>query len=587
MSLQAPVAGDGWEGKDGVVSKISFIADWVLRSPLLWGGLASLMFYALLHSGTVSNPQIERYFQGHPVEYITTVMFFIAMAALVIRLTGVVGQLSLNSRNLLDPIPAGGQPVEDAGGLVLAIDELPSYLRKSYLGCRLREALEYVRRKGSAESLEQQLRHLEDQDADRMASGYAFVRILVWAIPTLGFLGTVIGITLAIMQLNPQSLEASLTEVTTALGVAFDTTALALALSILIMMAKFAVETTEENLLQTVDERTSHELIGRFQTFGFGNDPQVASVSRMCDQVVTAVEAMAARQAELWSSTISETHEQWARVTQSAGSTLQQALTESLRENLQDHASGLIAGTEQQLRELNASFSHHTAELGASIEEQSKLSTITAQQQTKLLAETMATQIETMSTTVASQVETLSTNVQQQSEKLGSGADRLLGNLSGGLERMAELLVEALQRHGETLTEAEEQLASENRRHLGEVEAALGEAMVLSADRQEKLIGRSEKLLQQMQTALLAAAEATIAHQEQLVKQGEVLLKVVDSTGQINKMEQSLSRNLETVGRVHNFEETLMSLAAAIQLLSAKVGKPAAGDSTLPQSHAA
>jgi hypothetical protein len=154
---------------------------------------------------------------------------------------------------------------------------------------------------------------------------------------------------------------------------------------------------------------------------------------------------------------------------------------------------------------------------------------------------------------------------------------------------MAELLVEALQKHGETLTVAEESLASENRRHLTEVEAALGEAMVVSADRQERLIRQSEALLKEMQESLVTAAGATVAHQGQLVRQGEVLLKVVESTSQVARLEDTLNRNLASLGRAHNFEETLLSLSAAIQLLSARVGRErdTAPRVAQPTSHAA
>ena len=71
--------------------------------------------------------------------------------------------------------------------------------------------------------------------------------------------------------------------------------------------------------------------------------------------------------------------------------------------------------------------------------------------------------------------------------------------------------------------------------------------MVVSADRQEKLIGRSEQLLRGMQNAVSESASATIAHQEQLVKQGEVLLKVVETTGQVDALETALNRNLDAL----------------------------------------
>ena len=83
------------------------------------------------------------------------------------------------------------------------------------------------------------------------------------------------------------------------------------------------------------------------------------------------------------------------------------------------------------------------------------------------------------------------------------------------------------------MTASEKELAEENRQHLSEVEAALGAAMVNSAERQERLIRQSENLLKEMQVALVEAAGATVEQQEQLIRQGDVLLKVVDATGQI------------------------------------------------------
>jgi hypothetical protein len=98
--------------------------------------------------------------------------------------------------------------------------------------------------------------------------------------------------------------------------------------------------------------------------------------------------------------------------------------------------------------------------------------------------------------------------------------------------------------------------------------------MVSSAERQERLIKQSEHLLKEMQVALVEAAGATIEQQEQLIRQGDVLLKVVVATGQITKLEESLTQNLSAVQNTHNFEDMAINLSAAIQLLSARLGQP-------------
>jgi len=46
------------------------------RSPVLWGGTAAAGFYGLIHSGVIDHALVTRYCASHPVEYITTTMFF-------------------------------------------------------------------------------------------------------------------------------------------------------------------------------------------------------------------------------------------------------------------------------------------------------------------------------------------------------------------------------------------------------------------------------------------------------------------------------------------------------------------------------
>lgn len=585
------------------MSRISSAADWLLKLPLIWGLLACLSFYALL--APFNNDLLNQYFGrpgqtdlGNMIKLVITGMFFVGGAALVMRMIGLAGQMGVMHRRLIVAKLSGGQPADDADLLLAELDDQPTYLQNTYMVRRLRMALEQVRRKGSADSIEEDLSRLEETDYARLNSGYGITRIIVWAIPILGFLGTVIGITIAIGKLSPEALETSLDAVTAGLSVAFDTTAIALALSLVLTFFMFFVKSREEQLLAQVDERAIDELVGRFQSYGGATDPMAGTVMRMCEQVVRSVETISARQVDLWAEAISETHSQWATVTASTGDTLKETLTDSLRDSLRDHATGLTMGIETQLDTLNNNLAEQNQALTGAIDKQLQTLTSSVTDQVEILTGAVTGQVETLSgglaeqlgvlaAGVAEQLELVNTSVGKHAEKLDQGAENLLGNLRVGLERMAELLVEALQRHGETLTQAESELASENRRHLGEVEAALGESMVLSADRQEKLIGRSEQLLTDMQKALVSAADATISHQEQLVSQGQVLLKVVESTAQVSQLEDALNRNLNTLGRTHNFEETLLSLSAAIQLLSARVGGPPVNVTSHSKSQAA
>jgi biopolymer transport protein ExbB/TolQ len=529
------------------------IAEWALRQPLLWGVVICADFFALLYHGTIDSPLLWRYMAGHPVEVIEAAFFFIGMAILVIRLGDLIGQRKLIAGTSLGPVPAGGQRISDCDQLLSRLTELPSRFQQTYLVKRLREALQFVRRKGSAEALDQHLRHLEELDVIEMHGGYATLRIIIWAIPILGFLGTVIGITVAIASLSPDALEQSMSEVTQGLGVAFDTTAEALALTMILMFTKAVVEKVENRLLGEVDAQVAKELTGRFQEVIVDHDPNVAVIRRMSDQVLKAVEALAARQAEAWKSSIDETHQQWAAATVATGHVVRDSLAASIKEGLEVQAKALNEGVLKLADRLSSSTAHHADQLAASAAQHAdRLSTSTAQHADRL-AQSAADQ--------AAQI-----------DRLERSADETVGRLREGLEKLAELLVEALHRHGEILTASEKELAEANRQHMTEVEAVLGQAMVTAADRQEQLIRQSEHLLKEMQIALVEAAGATVQQQEQLIRQGDVLLKVVDATGQIKKLEAVLNKNLAAVNKAHSFEDMAINLSAAIQLLSARLG---------------
>jgi hypothetical protein len=328
-----------------------------------------------------------------------------------------------------------------------------------------------------------------------------------------------------------------MSEVTQGLGVAFDTTAEALALTMILMFTKALVEKVENRLLADVDAQVSKELVGRFQDSTTERDPNVAVIRHMSEQVLDAVESLAARQAEVWKSSIEHTHQQWADVNLATGRMVRDSLSTSLKHSLEMHANALNEGAQKLAERLAGSAVQHADRLNAS--------------------------------------------ASQHIEHLGRSGQETVTRLREGLEKLAELLVDALHRHGEVLTKGERELAEENRQHLSEVQVALGSAMAQAAQRQEHLVAQSEHLLKEMQIALVESAGATVRQQEELVRQGAVLLKVVDATGQIARLESALNENLAAVGKAHSFEEMAISLSAAIQLLSARLGHQVVGSSEM------
>src|SRR5262249_50114828 len=155
---------------------------------------------------------------------------------------------------------------------------------------------DFLRRRGSAQELDDHLRDLADADALALENSYSLVRFITWAIPILGFLGTVLGITGAISGVTPDKLEHDLNSVTDGLAMAFDTTALALGLTMITMFLTFLVERTETSMLDAVDRYTDRHLAHRFERVGAGIGGELAEVVRQ----------LARQQTEVWSKALEE-----------------------------------------------------------------------------------------------------------------------------------------------------------------------------------------------------------------------------------------------------------------------------------------
>jgi len=110
------------------------------------------------------------------------------------------------------------------------------------------------------------------KEREQMKGSYALPRFMIWAIPILGFIGTVWGISNGIAHFSDAMtstnsvtdvsamLKENLPLVTNSLATAFDTTLLALLLSIPLMMFMLNLEKEEEAYLIDLDESWFHDI---------------------------------------------------------------------------------------------------------------------------------------------------------------------------------------------------------------------------------------------------------------------------------------------------------------------------------------
>ncbi len=120
------------------------------------------------------------------------------------------------------------------------------------------------------------IRTQTEVDLGRMVATMATVHYLAWAIPALGFLGTVRGLAMSLSLAGNQesNIPDFLRQATTHLNVAFDCTLVALALSLVLMFLIHSVQRDEEALVLDCQQYCLEHLVNRLY------DPQPAEPAR-------------------------------------------------------------------------------------------------------------------------------------------------------------------------------------------------------------------------------------------------------------------------------------------------------------------
>ena len=105
-----------------------------------------------------------------------------------------------------------------------------------------------------------------DRRSHRVELRYSLSRYIVWLLPTVGFIGTVVGIagTLGILQ----GAEPDLHELAATLSVAFDTTIVALIQSGIVVLLLHAAEAREERSVNLAGGYTLRNLVNRLYAPG-------------------------------------------------------------------------------------------------------------------------------------------------------------------------------------------------------------------------------------------------------------------------------------------------------------------------------
>jgi len=151
---------------------------------------------------------------------------------------------------------------EDTRDLAERIRSLPTFMQHYLLPRALLTAIERFAATRNVQNVSTAARDVCDSEGERMESELSIIRYIAWAIPSVGFIGTVRGIGDALGQAH-RAVEGDITGVTSSLGVAFNSTFIALVISIVLMFFIHQLQLMQERLVLDSERYVDHWLIRR------------------------------------------------------------------------------------------------------------------------------------------------------------------------------------------------------------------------------------------------------------------------------------------------------------------------------------
>lgn len=462
-----------------------------LTSGWLWGTGLTVAFYALLPHFPIYRVEAQRYFCAHWIEYATTGLFFVGITTLFFKSLRIPAERAALRADVLEGLtPRNGQSAGETA------DQIEQHLRlvarqmdDSAVVRRIREVCDYVRARRSATGLESHLTYLAELGSGRSHESYALIRTITWAVPILGFLGTVIGITMAIANVTPEQLSSSLNDVTAGLAVAFDTTALSLALSMLLVFATFVVERSEQGHLDQVEDYLVQRLTALFPAEEAASHSLIDVEAESARQWIAETERLIQIQQAEWQQTLCDVRARWCETLDRQQQLLAESLQAATTQTLSDHA--------RQMAELKDNWAEKLQEGAA---------------------------------TLAACWE----DVQRQWHAEHGAARQEIVEIWTGFRDELHAATSEQVKHSERLTQS---LSS----------AVLG-----------------------WQTDLRSATERSVDQLMELRRQGDLLQNLVGQEAELIRLEDRLTKSLESARVAQSLEETVLNLNAAVHLLTAR-----------------
>jgi biopolymer transport protein ExbB/TolQ len=485
------------------------------------------------------------FYKHFTVSFANTLFFFWAAAICYLKML----KLKLQRRAmLLDVLPKDlGLSInaQNVGTFIDHVYGLPVKLRDSLMVNRIRKALEFFEVRQNVSEVSSLMSSQSAIDGSRIMGSYILIRAFLWAIPLLGFIGTVIGLSHAISGMSFSNVEDvskivdSINSVTSGLGTAFDATLLGLIFAVFLNFPLNSLAKHEEEALNDIDAYCNEVLLPRLDdgAAGVAAAQKAGQATAMEDLGAVAevvVQALTNAQAQFLTdlNTLSERMLNYADTLEARNEQYQQAALQALADQMgaidqravehlelirqkQEEALERVAGTIEGLEQSSR------AAYESMVEGQN---TVVSEFTDKLGS--ISTKMETAFSSSSEMSQKAAEDISKHVDKLLSSGDRFLTEKLGSLTTKLETAFSS---------------SSEINRKAAEDVSKYVEKLLTTGDRQftEKL----DSLATKLETAFSSSSEINKKTAEEVSKYVEKLLTSGDR--QLTEKLNSLTAKLE------------------------------------------
>lgn len=239
-------------------------------------GLIALVLTVVFYTVVVFLPPsyyTDLFLKRGPTQHAAVFIGFWVLAILLVKRQ----KLRLQRRALkLDAIPSEHHFVlssQTADQVVTKLHENAADPERFIVYNRILVAISNLKNLGRVSDVDDMLRSMADRDESAQETSFGLINGFLWAIPVLGFIGTVLGLGQSIAsfsslldnQSDMSGIVASLTQVTAGLSTAFDTTLLALLIALVLQLWMTIQKTNEEQFLDDCSEYCMRQIVSRIK----------------------------------------------------------------------------------------------------------------------------------------------------------------------------------------------------------------------------------------------------------------------------------------------------------------------------------